>query len=125
MIANFGVEEAVAIGDRHAGAALPVCRSAQQVSAPVPHLVDVVGRHMQVGEVEHDVVAHIFGVLHGAEDGIGAAVHHHVEGAEVVVALESPCHRDDQRRRDQLHQQHGGDEAEGDAGFSECGARWS
>ena len=103
-MAKPGAEEAIATGDHHASAALPVCRAAQQLAATVPDLVDIIGRYMQVGEVEHYVVANIFGVLHGAEHGVGAAMQHHVERAEVTVALVSPREQDDQRRRSQLHQ---------------------
>ena len=77
---------------RAAGLALPalpcqLARAAQQLAAAVPHFVDIFGGHMQVGVVEHHVVAGVFGVLHGAEHGVGAAVQHDVEGAEVDVAL--------------------------------------
>ena len=118
MVADFCAEHAIVVGDSHSSAALPICGAAQQLAATIPHFVNVVGRHMQVGEVEHYVVAHIFGVLHGAKHGIGAAVEHYVERAEVAVTLVSQGEQDDQRGRGQLHQQYGGDEAEGDAAAS-------
>ncbi len=72
---------------RNSAAALPVLRAAQQAPAPVPHFVDVVGRNMQIGEIEHHVILRVFGILHGAEHGVGAAVQHDVKEREVCVAL--------------------------------------
>ena len=40
------------------------------MAAAVPHFVDIVGGHVQVAEIEHDVVAGVLSVLHGAEDAV-------------------------------------------------------
>ncbi len=44
------------VASMHSRAALPVGRAAEQLAATVPDFVDVVGRKMQVGQVEHHVV---------------------------------------------------------------------
>jgi len=70
---------------------------------------------VEVGEVEHDIVADIFCILHGAEDGVGTTAKHDVERAEVRVAFISPCDEDDEHGRGDLDEKNGGDEADGNA----------
>ena len=84
---DLEAQKGVAGRGRSAGVALPVGRAAQKASAAVIDFVDIVGRQMQVGLVEHHVVGGVFGILHGAENGVGAAMEHHVKGAEVDMAL--------------------------------------
>ena len=84
------------------------------MAAGVPDFVDVFGRDVQVGLVEHDVVAGVVSVLHSAQDGVGAAVQHHVEGAEVNVALKAERQCNNQHGREQLDGENGDDKAEGD-----------
>jgi hypothetical protein len=71
---------------------------------------------MEVGQIEHDIIAEVFGILHGAEHRIGAAAEHDIEGAEVRMALVSPREKDDDHGRDNFDQKHGGYEPKGDAG---------
>jgi hypothetical protein len=70
------------------------------MAATVPDFVDVIGRDVEVGEVEHYVVANIFRILHGSEDGVSATAKHDVEGAEVGVALVAPRHQNNEDGRD-------------------------
>jgi hypothetical protein len=85
------------------------------MAATVPDFVDVFGGNVEVGEVKHDVVANVFGILHGAKDGVGAAAKHDIEGAEVGVTFIAPGEEYDQDGRGELDEQYGSDEAMGDA----------
>jgi hypothetical protein len=66
------------------------------MAATVPDFVDVFGRYVEVGEVEHDVVADVFRILNCAEHGVSATAKHDIERAEVGVPLISPCEKDDE-----------------------------
>ncbi len=64
--------------------------------------------------------ADVFGILHGAENRVGATVQHDVERAKVTVTFVPEREQNNEHGGDQLHQQHGSDEAKGDAASSEC-----
>ena len=84
------------------------------MAAPVPNLVDVFRGHVQIGQVEHHVVAGVFGILDRAQHAVGAPAQHYVESAEVGMALIAKGQEDDGERRDQLDREDRSNEAEGD-----------
>jgi len=115
-VVHLGTEEAIFAGDLKGGTSRPVCRTAEEMTASIPNFVDIFRRDVKVGEIEHHVIADIFGILHGAEDGIGTAAKHEVKGAEVCVAFVSPRDKDDQHGRSEFDEEDCSDEAECDAG---------
>jgi hypothetical protein len=60
------------------------------MAAAIPDLVDIFRWDVQVGEIEHNVVAGIFRVLHGAKHGVCAAAEHDLEGPKVGMPFVSP-----------------------------------
>ena len=67
----------------------------------------------QLRWVDSDVVLGIFGILHRAQNRIGTATQHHVEGAAAAVHLVSQGEGGKARRAEQLGQQDAGDELAG------------
>jgi len=69
---------------------------------------------MQIGVVEYHVVCCVFSILHRAEYGVGTAVQHDVKRTKVHMTLVAEREQNDEHGGDELHQQHGRDEPEGD-----------
>lgn len=103
---------------------LPVIGAAEEAALGVPDLVDVFGGDVQVGLVEHDVVFGIAGILDGAENGVGAAAEHDVEGAKVDVALVAEGEGDDEDGGEKLDGEDGDDEPEGDGAGLDAQLHW-
>ena len=83
------------------------------MTTAIPDFVDVFRRNVKVGEIEHDIIANIFGILHGSEDGVSTAAKHDVKRAEVGAALVFPGEEDDEDGRRELDEQNGSDETQG------------
>ena len=79
--------------------ALPVGRAAEQLAVAVVDLVDVVGRKMQIGLVEHYVVRCVFSILHRTENRVGAAAQHDVKRTKVHVTFVAEREQNQRARR--------------------------
>ena len=80
-------------------------RSADDAAVGVDDLVEVLMRDIELGRIDYDVVVRVFGVLHRAQQGIGAAAQHHVEGAAAAVHLMQNGHSGEERGAGKLGKQ--------------------
>jgi hypothetical protein len=116
VVVDLGMEEAICGGKRKGRTSLPIRGAAEEMPTPVPDLVDVFRRDVEICQIEHDVVAGIFGILDSTENRVGTAAEHDLERPEVCMPFVAPREKNDQHGGRKFDEKDSSDEAESDAG---------
>jgi hypothetical protein len=99
-----------------------VGRVAQHAARRIQHLVDILRGQDQFCGVHDNIVIGIFGILYRAEERVGAAAQHDVEGAPAAVHLVSDGDGREERCAEQLGHENSADHLTAKRMRLDCGA---